>query len=535
MSIPDLTHRQRRHILTGTMLALFLGAVEQTIIATAGPTIQRELALPSSVYIWITTSYLVASMVMVPVYGKLSDQLGRKPVLLVGLALFLLGSLLCGLSGTAALLIGFRTIQGLGAAAIFSTAFSVIADVFPPHLRPKYQGVYSAVFGLASVVGPIAGGLIAQYLGWRWVFFLNLPIGLCALLVVAFRMPAYQTADDAARGRIDVLGAILLVLGMAPLLIALSFGRSVIAPGSPGFLWNSPAIRGLLALAGLALLAFLLIERRVRDPIVDFRLYADRVLGPTTAASFMVGASFLPGLVLLPLFMVRVVGVSIATAGIVLIPLSLTIAVGSGVSGRVGVRIQRTKPLLLGSLILLVGGFAVMGFTVTADVSAAGVALRTLLIGLGLGGTLPIFNIAVQNTVARQRLGAATSAVSFARSVGQVLGLAIATTLFAGTLVTQRGDAATPERVAGAPRLDATSAPASASPTPGKRSGDLGPGRVAPGALVSGEPTARTALTAATARLYRLSMTFALLSLLITLGTPDVVFGKRARQVGATN
>jgi EmrB/QacA subfamily drug resistance transporter len=473
----------------------------------------------------------------VPVYGKLSDQLGRKPVLLVGLGLFLLGSLLCGLSRTAAFLIGCRTLQGLGAASIFSIAFSVIADIFPPHLRPKYQGVYSAVFGLASVIGPIAGGLIAQYLGWQWVFFLNLPIGLFAFFVVAFRMPAYQPAGTVARGRIDVLGAVLLVLGMAPLLIALSFGRSVITPGSPGFLWNSPTIRGLFALAGVALVTFLLVERRVRDPIVDFRLYADRVLGPTTAASFMVGASFLPGLVLLPLFMVRVVGVSTATAGIVLIPLSLAIAVGSGVSGRMGVRLQRTKPLLVGSLTVLVGGFAIMGFTLAPDASATGVALRTLIIGLGLGGTLPIFNIAVQNTVERQRLGAATSAVSFARSVGQVLGLAITTTLFTTTLAMPPRDAAVEERVTSASRSDVTSASASSPPTSGKRSSEESPDRVAPrpSPPALGEPTARDALTAATARLYRLSMAFALLSLLITLGTPDVVFGKLARQqAGAT-
>lgn len=437
-----LTRRERAAALTGVLLALLLAALDQTIVATAGPAIQRDLRVSPATYPWITTAYLVSSTVMVPIYGKLSDVFGRRPILLSGVSIFLLGSLLCGLSPNAGMLIAARALQGLGAAALFTSAFTVIADLFPAAERGKYAGLIGGVMGIASVVGPLVGGVLTDAFGWHWVFFVNLPIGAVALWFISQRMPALGTgsrAEGGARPRIDHAGVAMLVLGVVPLLLALSLGgggeRGAGQGGAPGPSgWTTGPVLALLALAVAGIVGFLVAERRATDPILDLRLFGSRTVGLGTAAVFLLGAAFLSAVVFLPLFLVNVIGVSATSAGLTMMPLTLGVVTGSVGGGQLVARTGRYRTLMLLALVVLCIGFAVMASTLTPESSQLEVTLKMVLVGLGIGPTFPIYTLIVQNATDPRDLGVVTAALTFARSLGQVIGVAILGSLFAVTL-----------------------------------------------------------------------------------------------------
>lgn len=418
--------------LSGTLAALMMAGLDQTIVATAGPEIQRDLMIPASLYPWITTAYLVASTVMLPIYGKLSDVLGRKPVLIVGVMLFLLGSLLCGLAPTTGLLIAARAVQGLGAASLFTTTLAVIADLFPPNERGKYMGLIGAVMGISSVAGPIAGGIITDLMGWHWVFFINLPVGLGALWLIVTKMP--RLGGRGARPvRIDVAGALWLLATVVPLLLALSLGRAEATPAD-GWSWTSPTILGMFGAAAGALVAFLLTERRAADPILDLSLFRSRTIGRATLTMFVLGSTFLFSIVFLPLYLVNVLGISAARAGLSLTPLTLAMVLTSVLSGHAASRFGHVKWQLVGSLAVLATAFALMGFTLTPESTLAGVTLKMILIGLGMGPTMPLYLLIVQNASRPEDVGVVTAGSVFSRAMGQVIGLALFGTLFAATL-----------------------------------------------------------------------------------------------------
>lgn len=428
-----LSSQEKVLTLVGTLLAMFLAALDQTVVATAGPDMQKSLAMEPALYTWITTAYLVAATVLVPVYGKLSDLFGRKRILLVGVVVFLAGSVACGLSQSAAQLIAFRALQGVGAASLFTSAFAVIGDLFPPAERGKYTGLFGAVFGVSSLVGPLLGGFITDTWGWHWVFFINLPIGGLALTFIVLRMPALRR-PGVSGGAVDVLGAVLLAAAVIPFLLAASFGRPEVLPGDFGYRWTSWQILSLLAASALGAVAFVAWELKAKEPLVELRLFRAPVMAWGSATMFVLGAAFLTPMVFLPLFMVNVVGVTNTASGLTISPLVLGIVAGNVLAGQLVARLGKYKPLMLGALVLLCVGFAIMGFTLTADSTQAEVTAKMVLVGLGMGPSIPLYTLAIQNAVDVQHLGVATSMSTFARQMGSTFGIAVAGSLFATTL-----------------------------------------------------------------------------------------------------
>ncbi|WP_309570880.1 MDR family MFS transporter [Deinococcus sp.] len=443
---PTFTRQEKLFTMIGTLLGLLLAALDQTIVSTAGPQIQKDLRIDPSLYTWITTSYLVASTVMVPIYGKLSDLYGRRRILMFGIVSFLIGSLLCGLSGEPFMgnflgggtgqLIAFRAVQGFGSAALFTTAFAVVSDLFAPAERGRYTGLFGAVFGISSVLGPLIGGFLTDHASWHWVFYVNLPIGLIAMAFILTRMPPlkhlYGQAD--AKPRLDLLGALWLVVAVVPLLLALSLGKSTLTPGETGFLWGSWQVLGMFAVAAVGIAAFLITERRAPDPLMNLGLFRNRVFSVGSAATFLLGMSFLGPIIFLPLFMVNVVGLSATNSGLTLTPLVLGLVAGNILSGQLVSRIGRYKGIMVVSLILLMAAFVIMGLTLHPDATQGSVTWKMILIGLGLGPSIPLYTLAIQNASDPRLTGQVTSAVTFFRNLGQVVGVAILGTLFANTL-----------------------------------------------------------------------------------------------------
>jgi EmrB/QacA subfamily drug resistance transporter len=448
-ALPDLTRQQKALTLAGVLMGMLLAALDQTIVSTAGPAIQRDLGMPASLYAWITTAYLVSSTVLVPIYGKLSDLYGRKPILLAGILLFLTGSVLCGLSRTTMGLILGRAVQGVGSASLFTSAFAVVADLFPPAIRGRYTGLFGGVWGFASVVGPLAGGFLTDHLGWHWVFFVNLPVGLVAAGFIAAKMP--PLGRRAQRPRIDVAGALALTATVVPFLVALSLGRagpgvsgSPAAVAAGGYHWSSPLVLALFGLSLVSGAAFVAIERRAPEPILDFSLFRIPIFAWGNAAVFVIGAAFFAGIVFLPLFMVNVVGLSATRSGATLTPLTLALVFGNVVSGQLVTRLGRYRPLMLCALVVLVAAFAVLGFTLSPASTQTGVTLKMILVGLGLGPSIPLYTLAIQNGVSPDRIGVATSTATFFRQMGATIGVALQGTVFAAAMA--RGAA---ERAAG--------------------------------------------------------------------------------------
>ena len=423
-----VTPRERTFTLAGIMVALFLGALDQTIVGTAMPRILQDLN-GLNLYSWLVTAYLLASTSMIPIYGKLSDLYGRKVVVLTGVILFLAGSVLSGQSRTMTELIVFRALQGLGAAGIFSMAFTVIADLFPPAERGRYNGLFGAVFGTSSIVGPILGGFLTDALSWRWVFYVNMPVGLVALLFILLQMPPLKPKLE-KKVRIDWWGSAALLLGIVPILLALSIGGTEIP-------WASWQIAGLFALGAVGVVIFILIERRAEEPILPFDMFQNRtyVLG-NTAALLIAGIGFFGAILFLPIYMVMVVGVSASAAGLTLMPMTLGMVVSSFASGQIVSRLGRYKVVLLAGAALMVVGYATM-LGLNVEMTRAAVTWRMVLLGIGLGPALPVFTLAIQNSVNPREIGAATSSSQFFRQVGSTIGVAVFGTLMATTLAAE--------------------------------------------------------------------------------------------------
>ncbi len=375
---------------------------------------------------WTTTAYLLASTTMIPIYGKLSDLYGRRIVLLSGITLFVLASMLCGTSQDIFQLIGYRVLQGLGAAALTSTAFAIPADLFSPADRPRYMGLIGAVFGLASILGPFLGGSLTDTLNWRWVFYVNLPVGIVAFLFIWRTMPTLASGVKAA---IDWGGSVTLVLSVVPLLLALTLDKAF----HP---WDSALIIGLIVIAVIFGAVFLYIETQAESPIIKLSLFKDKIFSVTIVSSFLNGAAFFGAFLFLSLFLVNVAGVSATESGSSQIPLMLSFVVGSIVATQLVSKTGRYKPFILfGFAMMLIGFYSMTQLDVTS--STEDVVWRMLLLGIGLGPTIPLLNLAMQNAIPFAYMGTAVANRQFFQQLGQAVGAAVFGVILTTTLTTQ--------------------------------------------------------------------------------------------------
>jgi len=421
----EISPRARFEVLGAILLALLLGALDQTIVGTALPRIVTDLR-GNDFYTWAVTIYLLTSTISVPFYGKLSDYYGRKPLLIFGISVFLVGSALSGLSGEMWQLILFRGIQGIGAGSLFPISLAVIGDLFTPAERGKYQGLFGAVFGLSALIGPALGGIITDNVGWHWIFYINLPLGLISLLVVSRVLPSLKRPKSPLN--LDVVGAIVFVAAMIPLLVGLTNKRAAD--------WATPEVGGLLLIAAVLIPVFLFIESRVQQPIVPLDLWRDRTYAGSLMATFFAAFGFFAATIFLPRFYQVVKGESATTSGYELFPLLLGVIVSSIVSGQIVARTGKYKVLLLASLVLVgVGSLLFTNLVATSD--AWVIRAWQFVLGVGIGPTLAVFTIVIQNAVPFSKLGVATSNLTFFRQIGGTVGLSLAGSLFGSQVADQ--------------------------------------------------------------------------------------------------
>jgi EmrB/QacA subfamily drug resistance transporter len=418
-----LSHRAKLEILGAVLLALFLGALDQTIVGTALPRIVTDLG-GNEYYTWVVTIYLLTSTITVPFYGKLSDLYGRKPLMMIGVTIFLIGSALSGLSQNMAMLILFRGIQGLGAGALFPIALAVIGDLYTPAERGRYQGLFGAVFGISFIIGPALGGLLTDNVSWHWIFYVNIPVGIVSLIVLARLLPTVKRAG--ATRNLDVPGAAVFTVAISALLVGLTNKQT----GD----WTDPTVGGLILVSAILGAIFVAIEARATEPIIPLGMFRNRTYTASIVSTFLVSFGFFGAIIFLPRWFQFVHGSSATESGYQIFPLLIGLIGSSIVSGILVSRTGRYKIIILTGLVIMSVGLVLMS-QLKANTDITTLWVWMFITGAGIGPTLSVFTIVVQNAVPFKQLGVATSNLTFFRQIGGSVGLAITGTIFGTRLV----------------------------------------------------------------------------------------------------
>ncbi|AKU26465.1 MFS transporter [Geobacillus stearothermophilus] len=440
IAVPTSTIRHRSLLITGLIIAMLFAALDGTIVGTAMPRIVGELG-GLGVMTWLTTAYMLTSTAVVPIAGKLADVLGRRIVYVSGLIIFMAGSALCGMANDMTQLIIYRGIQGIGGGIMMPMAMIVVGDVFTGKERAKWQGVFGGLYGLASVLGPQIGGFIVDHLNWRWVFYINLPVGILATVLIAMGLSKYKAEGPV---KFDVAGMATLTAGVVSLLLGLTFGGDQYA-------WGSWQIISLFAAAVIFFALFVWAEKRAEEPIIPLWLFRNRTFTLLNGIGFFMSVGMFGAIMFVPFFMQGVVGVSATESGTIMTPMMITMIIGSVVGGRLVYRIGVKTQLIVGMAIML-SAFGLLG-TMDVDTSKWTATLYMIVLGLGTGLVMPILTLALQESFPKSELGVVTSSSQFFRSIGGTFGMTVL-----GAIMNHRSSTLLDERLM--PKLEALPAQA---------------------------------------------------------------------------
>lgn len=420
-----LSHKRKVTIMVAIVAAMFFAAINQTIVSTAMPRIIATLG-GMDLYTWVITIYMLTSTIATALVGKLSDIYGRKPFMLAGIVLFIIGAALCGFSGDITHLIAYRGIQGLGAGIIMSSSFAAVGDLFAPRERGKWTGVMMAAFGFSSVLGPTLGGWIVDHMSWKWVFWIFLPIGVIAFGMILSMFPKVERRPSES---IDYVGSLFLTLTIVPLLIGFTWAGTKYA-------WGSQQILGLFGAALVFLLAFLLVEAKAKSPVLPLYLFRNSIVTLSNLIGFLMNAGMMGALIYLPFYIQGVEGIAPTYSGYVTMPMSITMVIVSAMIGRVITKTGKYKRYALLGLAIMVGGMLIMAYMDNIWIAVTAM----IVFGLGLGLGMPVFSLTVQNAVKIEDLGVATASSQLFRNLGGTIGIAVMGTIMATSLKNNLAD-----------------------------------------------------------------------------------------------